>query len=137
MKRLVSVLFILCLLVSLCACGSAEYEVDYGQSSLYTKEDMNNALMVVEKRFNKWSPKCKLLSVEYAGDESSGADNLEYCNSLSDGAVYAECIVFTSSFHTPKGNPSSFEPDETYTGWLWYLAREAGGEWVVVTSGYA
>lgn len=48
-------------------------------------------------------------------------------------------IILTSSFVVDEnGRDGSFNPNETYTNWLWILTRSdsAGGEWILQTWGY-
>ncbi len=139
MKKITAFIVVFAMFLSLAACGQKDYSVVYGKSEIYTKKDMDSAIAAIMKSFNAWDTKCTMYSISYAGDDRVTQENLEYCNSLSQksGIVYDECIVFESSFHTPKLDSQAFTPDETYTGWTWYLARVSDGNWVVLTSGYA
>jgi len=71
----------------------------------------------------------------HMGDEIS-KDNIGYVNELRKDAAYDECIVFESSFHSPKNGGDAWTPDEEYTGWSWYLARKDNGTWTLLTWGY-
>ncbi len=102
-------------------------EIEYGDSSFYSKHDMDLAIDVIKKEFNKF-PDCKMLSIKYAGDDKS-------TKKLVDG--YDECIVFYSSFHTGKNNTGAFESDTDYEGWSWILCRKNNSEWNLISNGYA
>lgn len=136
MKKLYFILLIFALALSLCACGGKANDVtiDYGESTSYTHDDIDGAAKVVLDKFSEFDG-CILNSLTYAGDKKSN-DNIEYCNTLDEDSGFTECIVFDSSFRSPKNGGGAWEADEIYT-WSWYLAREANGEWVLLTYGYA
>ncbi len=139
MKKAISILTVILVLFSLCACGGANgdegslenAEVNLDTKGYYSKEDVEAALKVVEKKFKTW-PGFVMHSIEvsYAGDDT------EYCNSLVEGADFDEAITFISSFTTGPEMWSGFNENQTYKGWQWYLAREEGGDWQLLTWGY-
>ena len=109
--------------------------IDCGESVLYTKEDRQSVARLISDTVNSFEG-CKLYAVKYEGDEVS-QKNLEYCNSLAaDGVTYSESIVFTSYFRSPIFNAGAWNPNDLYS-WSWYLARTNGGEWEILTYGYA
>lgn len=136
MKKGSAIIVLLCF-VTLCSCGKSvkNVSVDYGKSEVYSQQDMDKAIEVIKKEFSSWEG-CELHSITYAGDELS-KKNVDYCNQLHKDAGFDECIVFESSFHSPKIAAGGFEPDQEYTGWTWYLARKEKGEWTLLTWGYA
>lgn len=107
--------------------------IDYGHSSLYTKEDMKLAIEVIKKEF-KTLRGFKLYSISYIDDEYSN-QQLHYCNSVNNNYNFNECIVFESNFHSSKMS-EAFEPDTDYIGWRWILARNNNSQWQLITSGY-
>lgn len=141
MKKLLCAVLSLFVLLSLSSCntkpGNVENaEISYGISAKYTVEDIHSAVQVVFDEFRTWNG-FELYSIAYAGDEIClDKDELEYCNSLRDGAEFVDCIIFYSSFRTPPNSKEGFNGNEDYTGWNWYLAREADGEWELLTWGY-
>ncbi|MBR6531137.1 MAG: hypothetical protein IKT61_01390 [Clostridia bacterium] len=142
MKKIFSAILSILTLASLCACnansqpGNVEnVKIDYGVSEKYAKEDMDAAIQPVFDEFHTWNG-FELYDITYAGDEECDKDELDYCNSLSSGKNFVECIVFYSSFHTAKNCDNGFNSDEDYTGWSWYLAREADGKWELLEWGY-
>ncbi len=112
-----------------------DFTVDYGESEIYTKEDMENAVEEIMNVFNSFDSKCDMYSIKYCGDETS-VKNVGYCNELSN-VTMDECIVFESTFKTPGNAGGGFNSNFVYEGWKWYLARQKDGEWVVLTYGYA
>ena len=136
MKKGCILLITFCLLLSLAGCKDHTYFVDYGNSQIYTKEDMKFAIKAIMARFDRWEDPCRMIEIKYAGDEQATQENLDYCNRLSDGAHYDQCIIFESAFRTPK-NTLVLNPNEIYTGYQWILARSGSGGWTVITCGYA
>ncbi|MBQ7043687.1 MAG: hypothetical protein IJN78_03685 [Clostridia bacterium] len=140
MKKLLCAVLSLFILLSFSSCsvkpGNVENaEISYGISAKYTVEDIHSAMEVVFDEFRTWNG-FELYSISYAGDEEClDKDQLEYCNSLRENAEFVDCIIFYSSFRTAP-NDEGFEDNEDYSGWSWYLAREKGGEWQLLTWGY-
>lgn len=122
MKKLVSALMAVAMLLLFSSCsliGSRDVKVDYGDSKIYTLEERKDAAQAVFKDFNSWQVKCRLFSVEYAGDE-----------------VEPGCLTYYISFHTPMFNTGGFNSNEDYSEWKMIL-KNINGEWKVVNQGYA
>lgn len=137
MKKLRLFSVVILIMVLLCSCSDvSKAEIDYGSSEIYSQSDMNSAIEKIFSEFRGYDG-CILDSITYLGDEIS-REELKYCNSLADEKTYDECIVFTSVYHTSQFiNDPVLEAGETIEGWDWYLARTNGGEWDLVTYGYA
>ena len=143
MKR-VLVLLIALLLFAASGCGVlpdgdvSNAQIDYGHSALYSKEDMDAAIRLIEKEFRTWKG-FELYSIAFVSDEKCGEENVAWLNSLEDAndaeTHFTQCIVFESAFHTAK-NDEGFEEDADYTHWQWWLGRSDGGEWKLMTWGY-
>ncbi|MCR4673012.1 MAG: hypothetical protein K5637_07230 [Lachnospiraceae bacterium] len=118
-----------------------DFPVEYGSSDIYSREDMDEAIQVILEEFEQWKG-CELHSLRYASDECNNEENIAWMNQLSEGKelgiTFTQCIEFISDFHTPAepDADSSFNSDYEYTDWTWYLAREDGGEWHLMTYGY-
>ena len=127
----VSVMLTLCLLF---ACVSLwPYNVDYGTSQIYSKQDMDEAVRLIKKQFNKWQG-CKLYSISYT-DDAFCQRELGYCNTLADeGGTYTQCIVFRMRFRSPILGGGAWNANSVYD-WSWYLARADGGDWELLTWG--
>lgn len=135
-KGILILLWTLCACVLLCACDGAQekVEVDYGESAVYTEAEMDAAIQVILDTFADFEG-CTLHALTYAGDIVS-ENNLGYCRTLSTEEEIEACMVFDSSFHSPKNGGGAWEADTEYT-WSWYLGRTTSGEWVLLTYGYA
>ena len=89
-------------------CGKddiSKVKIDYGTSSVYSKEDMDAAIDVIREQFSSFEG-CELHSLSYMSDEEcDNADNIEWMNDLrpdDNGEVFTQCIAFDSSFRSPK-----------------------------------
>ena len=135
-RKRFGIVFLILLLLQGCSNGGdvSKVQIDYGQSSIYSREDMDSAIQKIKEEFKTWKG-AKLLSVSYT-DDKRAEEELSYCNELKDGADFSECIVFESVFHSPKKDSGAWNPDQDYTGWQWYLARSRKEDWELLTWGY-
>lgn len=117
------------------------FDIDYGSSEIYTREDMDSAIKLITETFNTWKG-CELHSIRYTSDDCNSEENIEWMNDLAKGqgldVVFTQCIEFRSDYHSPADpkQADAWNPDEEYTNWGWWLAREGGGEWHLMTFGY-
>lgn len=123
-------------------CGNkttSKVTIDYGTSSIYSKKDMNAAIELIKKEFNTWDG-CELHSIAYSSDDECGKTNITWMNELEAAndakETFTQCIMFKSSFHSPKEGGGGFNADEEYTNWQWWLARSDSGQWKLMTWGY-
>ena len=124
--------------------GSVETQTDdgmtdYGTSEIYTKEDMDSALEMVQQEFTSWKG-CEMHAIRYAGDECNSEENIKWMNELKEGQNYTQCIEFITDFHSPvedeEVKDTAWEKDKEYTDYQWWLARTDGGDWELLTWGY-
>lgn len=138
-------LFAICmvLIILFAGCGNQAapaVTIDYGNSSVYTKEDMDAAIATIQATFDTWED-CELHSLSYSSDGiCTSEENIAWMNDLEKAndneQVFTQCIMFDSSFHSPKKRAGAWNPDEEYE-WTWWLARREGGEWKLMTWGAA
>lgn len=127
----VSVLLTLCLIFACVRLWPSN--IDYGSSQIYSRQDMDEAVRLIQKQFNKWRG-CKLYSISYT-DDAFCQRELDYCNSLADdGITYTQCIVFRTRFRSPVFGGGGWNANFVYN-WSWYLARTDGGDWELLTWG--
>ncbi|MDO4797065.1 MAG: M15 family metallopeptidase [Coriobacteriales bacterium] len=122
------------------AAKKADYEVDYGTSEVYTHDDIDAAVKAVMAEFGTWKG-CTMKKVAYTNDQTC-KDNLEYANSLRKEGTpeFTQAMVLTSDFHSPSAEEAqgtAWEPDTDYKDYTWTLGRTDGGEWQLLTWGYA
>lgn len=114
-------------------------EIDYGSSELYTTEEMDEAIALILEEFNTWEG-CEMHSIRYFSDECNSGEFVAWMNELAEarepGTTFTQCIAFRSDFHSPVEAYGSWEADQEYTNWEWWLAREDGGSWQLMTWGY-
>ena len=135
MRKIASLLSLFTLLLTLCACGGDISNVNItipSDSSLYSTEEIKDAIDAAMDYFKKEFDGCTLIEISYAGDETS-ADFVEWAQRI-DGD---EVIVLVSSFNVDaSGGDGSLNPNSTYTKWMWIMARQEGGKWQHVDHGY-
>lgn len=139
MKKIVAMVLCLVSVLLLVACEAqsvSNAKIDYGSSSLYSKEDMDSAIKRIKKEFAKWDG-CELHSISYSSDEECNTENIAWLNDLADRPTnYTQCIMFKSDFHSPKQSEDAWNPDYEYKDWEWWLARTDNGNWHLLTWGY-
>ena len=142
MKKIITVTLCIVLVFLFAGCekngDTSKVEIDYGASSVYSKEEIDSAIEIIKKQFASFEG-CELHSLSYMSDEEcNNADNIEWMNDLRTDAnkeAFTQCIAFESSFRSPKKGGGAWEANEEYT-WSWWLARSEGGEWNLMTWGY-
>ena len=100
--------------------------VDYGNSKIYTREELKEAAVQVKCRFATFKG-CELRSIRYAGDDSSGEEDLERMNELDKGKGYTQVVLFLTDFRTSAQTGGDFDPDTEIKDHRWWLARADGG----------
>ena len=142
MKKIFVMTICIVLMFALVGCENgktANVVIDYGTSSIYTKADMNAAIEVIKKQFNSMDG-CELHSLSYSSDDDcNNSECIKWMNDLEEAndnkEVFTQCIMFNSSFRSPKNGGGAWEANEEYT-WSWWLARSEGGAWKLMTWGY-
>ena len=150
-----TILYLVCasaVIFALSACGAKtigpapEVAIDFGSSSLYTQEELNNAILLIRDKFATFAG-CELHSIRYAGDDANNEENLEWLNSLRQvrsnippedvGKQYVQVAEFLSDFHSPvEEGPYAWELDMEYKDYQWWLGRLEDGRWEIVSWGY-
>ena len=122
---------------ALSACKSSNVEIDYGNSKIYSQEDIDEAIELIKTEFSTggWK-KCKLHNIRYAGDECCSEENIKYVNELKPDKNYTQCIQFYTDFRSPLFDSEALNTNEEYTDWSWTFARTENGKWEYITSGY-
>ena len=136
------ILTALILIFSICTVQAADVKVSYGKSEIYSKADMDAAVIVINEMFGTWQG-CTMREIRYYGDDCNNAENLNWMNQLGESRKlgdkkFTQCIGFLSDFYTSKdtADHTAFEPEHEYKNWQWWLARTDGGDWKLLTFGY-
>lgn len=86
MKKIITVTLCIVLVLLFAGCekngDTSKVEIDYGASSVYSKEEIDSAIEIIKKQFASFEG-CKLHSLSYMSDEEcNNADNIEWMNDL-------------------------------------------------------
>lgn len=115
-------------------------KIDYGNSNVYSKEEMDDAIKIIKKEFFNSFMGSELKNIRYVSDDKCGVDELEWLNVLAgdngSSEHFTECMLFLSDFHSSKNGRGDLEADYEYTDWQWWLARSENGKWKLVTNGW-
>ena len=106
-----------------------------GYSALYGENSINEAFDVIEKKFAKDFEGCTLTELRYDKDvENRFAEEIEKYHKENN----QELIVVLSTFNTDeKGGDGSFNSNDTYNNWQWYLVKTADKKsWKIINWGY-
>jgi hypothetical protein len=134
MKRIVSILACISMMLGLCACGGNVKNVETHEvtSEVYSQEDISSAIEIIKDEFDRDWKGCTLTEIYYAGDEAS-----EACRDVAKRHDSDDVIVLLSSFDVDaSGGDGSLNPNSTYDNWNWILVRTDGGTWQHVDHGY-
>lgn len=123
---------------------AADVKIDYGNSKVFSKADMDFCIEVIKKQLEENG--CTLHSVTYVGDEKSNSkENIKYMNSLAEGnnfkKKFSKCLFLKTDFLSPKdpkdGKVTAWRYDTEYKDYDWYFGfYEVDGEWKLLTFGY-
>ena len=133
MRKYLSVCMLLAILLTGCGSGGriAQADVQMGESTIYTEDEIGEAMDIVLEHFKEEFTDCYLTSLWY--DEAISVKSAE------EWAVQyeaKEAIVLMSNFYTgPYGGDGSLNVNETYENWQWILVRN-DGSWELKTRGY-
>ena len=106
-----------------------------GYSALYGENSINEAFDVIEKKFAKDFEGCTLTELRYDKDvENRFAEEIEKYHKENN----QELIVVLSTFNTDeKGGDGSFNSNDTYDNWQWYLVKTSDiKSWKIINWGY-
>ena len=125
-------------------CGKgnvSDVQIDYGDSAIYSKEDMDEAIAVIKDEFNtsQWSG-FDLNHISYSSDDKCDPDDLGWLRDLAEAEHksedFTQCIMFESDFHTPEDAYGTWNADSDYYDYRWWLVRTDDSGWEVLATGY-
>ena len=115
------------------AAADPQVTIDYGTSDLYTKEELEEAVVQIKCKFASFDG-FELHAIRYAGDEANNEENLKWLNSLNENADYTQVAEFLSDFRSSADASGDWKPDHEYKDYQWWLAKTKDGGWEVVTT---
>jgi D-alanyl-D-alanine carboxypeptidase len=113
---------------------SVPVDIDLGSSDIYSDDELNEAVIQIKCKFASWDG-CELHAIRYAGDEEDNEENLAWLNALKEGSDYYQVAKFVIDFHSPDAGSISWNPDEEYTDYEFWMARTEEGGWDIVSIG--
>lgn len=107
-------------------------ETVIGNSEIYSKEEINNAIDIVLVKFKKFPA---TLNKIYYDEEKSQKESNEWAKQYNAN----EAIILYSDFKTYSGEQAinnGFNSNAEYSDWAWVLVRSNRDEWQLMTWGY-
>jgi len=136
MKKFIVSICIILLAFSLMSCkenGTTDNViVDVGESTKFTKEEINKAVVCVKQNFE--FPACTLTKIWYSEEKSNTFIEGYFVN----GGSSENIIVLLSNFDVDdSGDNPVLNPNSTYTDYNWILIRDSKtSDWEVTDFGY-
>ena len=142
MKKIAIYLSMILIIFSLAGCNqnneSSDINVDIGESTKFSKEEINNAVDCLKISFDFEA--CTLTKIYYNEEISNTAveDYLQFGNGSVNKVKAENVIVLLSDFDVDNsGNNPVLNPGETYTNYNWILIRDdKNSDWKVDDCGF-
>ena len=110
-------------------------KIHYGYSENHSREEIETAFNLVLEDFTAMKADgCKMLELEYAGDEVSYNELLTR-NAYQSGVPYRDCIVVNSRFISPLNGGGAWSRHTLYS-WQWIIMEDYWGNWKILSRGY-
>ena len=129
MKKIAIYLSMILIIFSLAGCNqnneSSDINVDIGESTKFSKEEINNAVDCLKISFDFEA--CTLTKIYYNEEISNTAveNNLQFGNGSENKVKAENVIVLLSDFDVDNsGDNPVLNPGETYTNYNWILIRD-------------
>jgi hypothetical protein len=142
-KKWVYFLGFICLIFVLTACAkngeTKDAVIEMEKSRHFTEEEIHEAMEAVKEQFQSFEG-CHLTKLWYS-EEDYEKEIEVYVNSgdeVRKSLKKEDMIILFSNFKTgPSSINQGFNPDSTYTDWMWILKRNSKtGKWQVIDWGY-
>ena len=132
---IVTVLVVFCaafFLIRNCFGNTVFAQQQIGESDHFSREEIQDAMELVERVFAREFAGCTLLQLTYDEEFSQ-----RRAQDWAENYGAEEGIVLLSSFTTgPSSVSGGFNPNDLYTRWQWILTRNEGDAWELRTWGY-
>jgi len=142
-KRVLALLILILFCLSLSACSPKEEtdnRIDYGTSTKFSQTEIKAAADAALAAFGDKDFKgCTLIRLWY--DEARSDKEIQIYMAGGRGSVNGvdpeNAIILFSDFSTDSTVAHSFNPNDTYTDWMWILIRDSKTDkWKVDDWGY-
>ena len=142
MKKIVIYLSMILMIFSLVGCNQnnkpTNINVDIGESTKFSKEEIDNAVDCLKRSFDFEA--CTLTKIYYNEEISNTAveDYLQFGNVSVNKGKAENVIVLLSDFDVDNsGDNPVLNPGETYTNYNWILIRDdKNSDWKVDDWGF-
>lgn len=130
MKKILIGVIIIILLVGIAAIFNMT--IISKKSEIYSNNDIDSAINVIQKYFKENFDGCSLLKIAYIGDAKNNS-YLDWASRYNKEQV----IVLISDFYvSPSGGDGSLNQNFQYKNWVWILVRNKNENWEHVDHGY-
>ena len=131
MKKLIVLLIAAVTVLCLASCDGM-VSVEGLKSNVYTQEDYDEAVAVMQSYFKDNFEGCTLKEVKYAGDDESELE------AEAQGLAFDQVMVLLTKFETDEeDHENGLEPGKTYEDYKWIMTRPmAGAPWEHKDHGY-
>ena len=109
-----------------------EMDIQLGASSVYTEEQLSDAINVITDTFDKDFEQCTLQEIEYDEEYSISVEEM-------NKEMYQEenAVVFTSTFVVDEDYANGpLNAGAVYEDYGWIMTMDADGNWSVISCGY-
>lgn len=109
-----------------------EIDVQLGASSVYTEEQLSDAINVITDAFDKDFEQCTLQKIEYDEEYSSSMEEMN-----KEMYQVENAVVFTCTFVVDEDYANGpMNAGEVYEDYGWIMTMDADGNWSVISCGY-
>ena len=114
-----------------------DFEVDLGESKQFSKEEIDSAISLIEKKIKDFGG-CQVIKIWYdEGKSDSLFDEYEHTETLSEAKKENVIFCFSNFKVDPSGVNPVLNAGETYEDFKWIITREdKTKEWNIVDFGY-
>lgn len=137
LTKIISILFIFCLLVACSKNKNDKIEIEIGDSDKFSQEEIESAAKTVKDNFS--FPGAKLLKVRY--DEKESDKNVDSYMSNGKGLIKNinpdDVIVIFTDFEVDKSEDNPVLSPGKYENYSWILIRDKDKKmWTIDDQGY-
>ncbi|MBE5866365.1 MAG: hypothetical protein E7292_09180 [Lachnospiraceae bacterium] len=109
-----------------------EMDIQLGASSVYTEEQLSDAINVITETFDKDFEQCTLQEIEYDEEYSISMEEMN-----KEMYQVENAVVFTSTFVVDEGYANGpLNAGAVYEDYGWIMTMDADGNWSVISCGY-
>ena len=126
-----AILLVFALLFTGCGGNTRSAERVYGESTLYSRQEIHSAMNVALQKFQLGFTGCTMTEIRYDEERT-----LREAERRAEKGEKGEVIVLVSTIEVSERHRGSFTPGMTYSGWSWELERSGLGGWKLTNYGF-